>query len=129
MKKNKNLILTLMFSIITTICFADFYEPRGSYYPGEENYGLLSLDTSIKALILGLVLFCLGLILSKTKNEKTGDTGPIIGGCFSVLSMFCVMPILAWLQYIGVLIAIAFGLVIIILFVTKSIWEKIKKNN
>ncbi|MDC1203806.1 hypothetical protein N8085_00215 [Salibacteraceae bacterium] len=126
MKRIITKIPVVVFLLATNIVFAQYREPRGRYYPGDENIGLPPLGFTGKALIAAVILFALGWIISKANEKPNGEGGSTLGGCLIGLGIVCAIPGLAWLQTIVASIwVIGIGAIIIIGGIA-LLWDKIK---
>jgi hypothetical protein len=102
----------------------DDYEPRGRYYPEDEKIGLPSLGFAGKYLLIGIVLFAIGWIISKVNKNEKGESGSVFGGCLIMLGIGCAIPALSWLQAIGASIYIIFIVAIVIIGILSYLWGK-----
>ncbi|MBE7695763.1 hypothetical protein [Tenacibaculum finnmarkense] len=117
-------ILTILFA--TNIVLAQYREPRGRYYSGDENIGLPSLGFTGKSLIVAVILFALGWVISKANEKPNGEGDSSLGGCLLMLGGICAIPGLVWLQTIVASIwIIGIGAIIIIGGIA-LLWDKIK---
>ena len=124
MKRIITKIPVVVFSLTTNIVFAQYREPRGRYYPGDENI-LPTLGFTGKALIAAVILFALGWIISKANEKPNREGGSTHGGCLSMIGIVCAIPALVWLQKIVVsLWVIGIGAIIIIGGIV-LLWDKI----
>lgn len=115
----------LFLSLQSFHLYSQDYEPRGRYYPEDENIGLPSLDLAGKSLLIGAILFIIGWIISKLKKDDNGNSGSSFGGCLIVLGIICAIPALAWVQAIGTSIYIIGIALIIIIAILSYFWGKI----
>jgi hypothetical protein len=125
MKRIISKILVVVFSLGTNIVFAQYREPRGRYYP-DDDIGLPPLGFTGKALIVAIILFALGWIISKANEKPNGEGGSILGGCLITLGFVCAIPVLAWLHTIVASIWIIGIVAMLIIGVIILLWDKIK---
>ncbi|RTZ01433.1 hypothetical protein EKL98_14935 [Flavobacterium bomense] len=95
------IVLNIFLILQSLSIYSQDFEPRGRYYPEDENIGLPSLGLAGKSLIIGAVLFLIGWIISKIKKDENGNSGSTFGGCLIMLGIICAIPALAWVQAIG----------------------------
>jgi Flp pilus assembly protein TadB len=110
------------FLITSNIVLSQFRETSGRYYTGDEDIPLPSLDFTGKALIAAVILFTLGMIISKAN----GNDGSTFGAILVFLGVICAIPGLAWLQTIVASIWILGIGVAIVLVLIVLLWEKLK---
>lgn len=126
MKNNiLKIVLTLFLILQSFNIYSQNYEPRGSYYPEDENIGLPSLGLAGKGLLIGVILFIIGWIISKVKKDENGNSGSTFGGCLILIGIICAVPALAWVQAIGTSIYIIGIIIIVIIAILSFFWGKI----
>lgn len=125
--KNKilKIVLTVFLILQSFSIYSQDYEPRGRYYPEDENIGLPSLGLAGKSLLIGFILFIIGWIISKVKKDENGNSGSTFGGCLILLGIICAIPALAWVQAIGTSIYIIGIIVIVAIAILSFFWGKI----
>ena len=125
--KNKilKIVLTVFLILHSFSIYSQDYEPRGRYYPEDENIGLPSLGLAGKSLLIGFILFIIGWIISKVKKDENGNSGSTFGGCLILLGIICAIPALAWVQAIGTSIYIIGIIVIVVIAILSFFWGKI----
>lgn len=103
-------------------------EYRGRYQSGDEEIGLPPLDLTGIALIIAIVLFAIGWIISKTNKRLNDKSGSTIGGCLIMLSIVCALPFLFWLQTIIASVYILGLIGLIIIGILALFWNNYKRN-
>ncbi|SHM79340.1 hypothetical protein [Flavobacterium xanthum] len=119
------IVLNIFLILQSLSTYSQDYEPRGRYYPEDENIGLPSLGLAGKSLIIGAVLFIIGWIISKIKKDENGNSGSTFGGCLIMIGIICAIPALAWIQAIGASIYIIGVVVLVIIGILVYVWDKI----
>lgn len=112
--------------LVSKESLAQYREPRGRYYSNED-YSLPSIDFTSKAIIVGIILFVLGFIISNINKKQNQQEGSVFGGCLIALSLFCAIPALAWLQVVISSIWLIGFVLVIIAAILMFLWGKIKK--
>ncbi len=119
------IVLNIFFIFQSLSLYSQNYEPRGRYYPEDENIGLPSLGLAGKGLLIGAILFIIGWIISKLKKDENGNSGSSFGGCLIMLGILCAIPALSWVQAIGTSIYIIGVIAFIIIGILIYVWDKI----
>ena len=118
--------LIIILSLYYFAGFAQEYEPHGSYHPEDSQIGLPDLDFTGKALIIGVVLFAIGWIISRNTKQENGEKGSLYGGCLIAIGFCCAIPALAWVQTIGATIYIVFIIIAVIFGIIHFLTRKSK---